>query len=378
MTSPANAPDKNDFDRFHLGDFQLGSGEVLPQAFLAYKTFGDIKNPAIIHPTSYTACTQLSSIDYLKVLLTIRIVIHETASVISDTRLSLNPSKYFIIVPALFGNGQSTSPSNSPQLRAAFPAVTFADNVRAQYLLVTQKLGLTKVKAVVGFSMGGAQAYQWAVQYPDFMEVAVPICASAKNAIHNNVFLEGVKSALIAARGGISLGVGKGQRYPSNEPWTLQQKEVGLKAFGRVYAGWGFSQAWYRQRLFSKHFGAKDEEEFLQQFWEPWGLKNDPDDLLVMLRTWQLGDVSKSAEFGGDLRRALQSIKCRVVVAPVQTDLYFPPEDSQFEVESMVPGRGTLAVVPSVWGHWGGGCADSLDDLQFLDKAMAQVFAETS
>lgn len=253
--------------------------------------------------------------------------------------------------------------------------MTFADNVRAQYLLVTQKLGLTKVKAVVGFSMGGAQAYQWAVQYPDFMDVVVPICASAKNAIHNNVFLEGVKSALIAARGGISLGVGKGQRYPSNKPWTPEQKEVGLKAFGRVYAGWGFSQAWYRQKLFSKYFGAEDEEEFLQTFWEPWGLKNDPDDLLVMLRTWQLGDISKAPEFGGDLQKALQSIKCRVVVAPVETDMYFPPEDSRFEVENMVTGRGTLAVVPSVWGHWGGGCADSKDDLQFLDEAMAQVFA---
>jgi homoserine O-acetyltransferase len=57
MASSADVPEKNNFNLFHLGDFQLESGEVLPQAFLAYKTFGDIKNPAIIHPTSYTACT---------------------------------------------------------------------------------------------------------------------------------------------------------------------------------------------------------------------------------------------------------------------------------------------------------------------------------
>lgn len=242
------------------------------------------------------------------------------------------------------------------------------------------------MKAVVGFSMGGAQAYHWAVQYPDFMDVVVPICASAKNAIHNNVFLEGVKSALIAARGGVSLGIGKGQRYPSlssssaASSWTTEQREVGLKAFARVYAGWGFSQTWYRQRLFTKYFNARDEEEFLQQFWEPWGLKNDPDDLLVMLRTWQLGDISVSRQdelrFGGDLRKALQSIKCRVVVAPVETDMYFPPEDSLFEVQNMAEGRGTLAIVPSVWGHWGGGCADSKDDIKFLDKAMAEAFAK--
>lgn len=57
MESSATTSAKEDFSRFDLGDFKLESGQVLPQAYLAYKTFGDIKNPAIIHATSYTACT---------------------------------------------------------------------------------------------------------------------------------------------------------------------------------------------------------------------------------------------------------------------------------------------------------------------------------
>jgi homoserine O-acetyltransferase len=48
----------------------------------------------------------------------------------------------------------------------------------------------------------GCRLYQWAVQYPDFMETIMPIYASVKTVIHNNIFLEGVKIALLAARGG--------------------------------------------------------------------------------------------------------------------------------------------------------------------------------
>uniref|UniRef100_A0A8H7N5X5 AB hydrolase-1 domain-containing protein n=1 Tax=Bionectria ochroleuca TaxID=29856 RepID=A0A8H7N5X5_BIOOC len=164
--------------------------------------------------------------------------------------------------------------------------------------------------------MGGMQAYQWAVQYPDFMETIMPIYASVKTVIHNNIFLEGVKSALVAARGGQSEGIGKGQKYPSDGPWTKKQKEAALKAFGRVYAGWGFSQTWYREKTNTEAFGATDADDFLVNFRESWALSNDPDNLLVMLQTWQLGDVSALPEFNGDLAKALGSIKAKVLIAP--------------------------------------------------------------
>lgn len=295
---------------------------------------------------------------------------------ISENKASLNPLKYFIVIPALIGNGESISPSNSPQISTKFPAVTFADNVRAQYRLVTEELGIAHVRLVVGFSMGGAQAYQWAVQYPDFMDGIVPICASAKNSVHNSVFLEGVKSALIAARGGMSAGIGKGQIYPSSASCTPHQKEASLKAFARVYAGWGFSQAFYREKLFDRHYSCQDIDQFLVNFWEKWALPLDPDNLLVMLQTWQLGDISALPQFAGDFRAALQSIKARVLVCPSKTDLYFPPEDSEFEVENIPEGRGRLEVIPSIWGHWAGAPGDSKKDEQFLDETIAKFLLE--
>jgi homoserine acetyltransferase len=154
--------------------------------------------------------------------------------------MTLNPKKYFIIVPALFGNGESSSPSNHPTAKP-FPKCSFYDNVRAQHTLVTKHLGLKHVRAVLGWSMGAAQTYQWATQFPDFMDLIVPFCGSAKTSLHNQVFLEGVKSAMLAAKKIPSAGPGeigvavKGEKYRT---WTEEEKSVGMKAFGRGYAGW--------------------------------------------------------------------------------------------------------------------------------------------
>lgn len=89
--------------------------------------------------------------------------------------------------------------------------------------------------------MGGAQTYQWATQYRGFMDLAVPFCGSAKTALHNQVFLEGVKSALLAVKGIRSAGSGSGGVLASGQTlrkWSDPEKEIGLKAFGRAYAGW--------------------------------------------------------------------------------------------------------------------------------------------
>ena len=149
--------------------------------------------------------------------------------------------QYFIIVPALFGNGQSTSPSNTT-LATAFPKVSFYDNVRAQHKLVTEHLGIHHLYCVLGWSMGAGQTYQWITQYPDIADLAVPFCGSARTSLHNQVFLEGVKSALLAAKGipsaGVKEGGAKREGVDEKRVWTQEEKTVGLKALGRVYSGW--------------------------------------------------------------------------------------------------------------------------------------------
>lgn len=239
---------------FALGDFALVSGVVLPGAFIAYKTFGSPSLPAIIYPTWYSG------------------LISDNEWLIGRDR-ALSPDRYYIIIPALFGNGQSTSPSNTTTTTRPFPDVTFRDNVTAQHRLVTEGLGVTHARAVLGWSMGAGQTYQWITQFPDFMDLAVPFCGSARTSLHNQVFLEGPKVALLAAKGAASGGICRGETTAAGaggyRGWTAEERDRGLRALGRVYAGWGFSQAFYREKVYET-LGYKDLEDFMVRFWEAW------------------------------------------------------------------------------------------------------------
>jgi len=345
-----------EYKTYELGDFELKSGGVITKAKIAYKTFGDSSLPVIIYPTWYSGA------------------ISDNVWLIGEDK-TLNPKEYYIIITALFGNGQSTSPSNREDLKP-FPDVLFYDNVRAQHELVTKGLGIKHARAVLGWSMGAGQTYQWATQYPDFMDLIVPFCGSAKTSLHNQVFLEGVKSALLAAKGTASLGVSKTEAEQGKEyrAWTEEESKVGLKALGRVYAGWGFSQAFYREKLYETALGFKGLEDFMENFWEAWGLSKNPENMLVMLQTWQAGDCSAQEPYNGDFEKAMKGIKAKALVLPGQTDLYFPPEDSEYEVKCMKPGVGTMIAFPSIWGHWAGGPGQSTEDVKWLDEKLKEFF----
>lgn len=81
-----------DYQKYDLGDFKLQSGSSLPSAWIAYKTFGAPSSPAILYPTWYSGA--ISDNEWLL-----------------GADKALDPGKYFIIITALFGNGQSISPS---------------------------------------------------------------------------------------------------------------------------------------------------------------------------------------------------------------------------------------------------------------------------
>ncbi|KAI1327803.1 Alpha/Beta hydrolase protein [Xylariaceae sp. FL0255] len=341
-----------DIKIFNLGDFVLQTGVTLESAYIAYKTFGDPANQAIVYPTWYSG------------------LISQNEWLIGD-EMALSPKEYFIVVPALFGNGQSKSPSNSPELRP-FPDVTMFDNVAAQYRLVTEGLGIKHLRAVLGWSMGAGQTYQWVTQYPDFVDFAIPFCGSARCSLHNQVFLEGVKSALLAAKGVVSGGATKGELTPASQyrTWTPEERETGLKALGRVYAGWGLSQAFYREKLYETYLGYKDLEDFITKFWERWALSKNPENMITMLYTWQSADYSKQEPYNGDFGAAMKAIKAKILVLPGKTDLYFPPEDSEFEVRCMASGTGKCIAFPSIWGHWAGGPGDCKEDVAWLDHKL--------
>ena len=141
----------------------------------------------------------------------------------------------------------------------------------------------------------------------------------------------------------------------------------------RVYAGWGFSQAFYWNEEY-KQIGFSSLEDFLIGFWEGFFLDDrDANNLLTMLWTWQNGDIGKTPGMSGDYDKALASIEARAIVMPAEKDLYFPPEDEEYAVKRMP--NAELRVIPGVWGHFAGGGLNP-DDIKFIDDALKELLAE--
>ena len=238
---------------------------------------------------------------------------------------ALDPNKYFIILTNLLANGLSSSPSNSPAPveRGRFPKVTIHDNVRLQHMLITEKLGIERLRLVTGFSMGACQTFQWAAQFPDMVRAACPIAGSARTGNFNKVFLLALRRALELDP---AYADGFYERPPVN----------GLKAFAAIYAGWGTSEPFFREEAF-RPLGSRSTAEHVADFWEPFFLKCDANNLLSQLWTWEAGDISANPTYGGDFEAALRAIKARTIIVPIDNDRYFPPVDSKNEARH-IPG----------------------------------------
>ena len=334
-----------DYEVFALGDVPLERGMTLRNARLAYKTYGTLdpgRANVIVYPTSYGA--QHTDIEWL-----IR------------PGKALDPERYFIVIPNMLCNGLSSSPSNvgPPHDRGRFPNVTVADNVRLQHRLLTERLGIARIALVYGFSMGGQQAYHWGALYPDMVERIAVVCGSARTAPHNFVFLEGVRHALMAD--------------PAwRDGWFAEPPLRGLRAMGRIYAGWALSQAFYREELW-RTIGFASLEDFLVAGWEANFLRRDANDLLAMIWTWQHADIAADPRYGGDLAKALGAITADALIMPSTTDLYFRVADNEREVVHMK--RARLRPIESIWGHRAGNPSQNPADDAFIDREVKALLA---
>ncbi|MEY4267358.1 MAG: hypothetical protein RIS90_1893 [Pseudomonadota bacterium] len=334
-----------DGEVFELGNVALQGGATLRNARLVYKVHGQLNSRgdnAILLPTFYGG----RHADY--------------DGMIAPGR-ALDPERYCIVVVNMFGNGLSSSPSNTapPFDGPKFPSITHWDNVQCQHRLLTQHLGVRRLALATGFSMGGQQASHWAAIFPEMVERLAPWCASAKTAPHNWVFLEGVKAALLADaefQGGL-------YRHPPQR---------GIRAFARVWAGWGPSQAFYRHRLYEE-LGHSSPDDHMTAFWEANFLQFDANDLLAMLNTWQRSDISDNPIHRGDYPAALRAIKAKSVLLPGATDLYFPVEDNAWQLQHMRDA--SLCPIPSDWGHIAGAPGLHAPDMTFLDTALRELLA---
>jgi homoserine O-acetyltransferase len=327
---------------FIIHNFHTESGVTLPEAKIVYGTYGHLNavgDNAILLPSHYMAT--MTGYSWL-----------------IGPGKALDPEKLFLITSEEFGNGRSSSPSNTPEPfhGPRFPVTTIRDNVEAVHQLLTQELGVKHLQAVIGFSMGAQQAFQWAVSYPNYMDRIVATSGTAKTYGHGIVRLESEINAIETD------DAFKGGDY-TDEPVK------GIQSFSLVWTAWLFSQEWWHQELWkTENPPGTTLAQVIEQFKTHFIPGADANNLILQMRTWEQHDVGTTPGFGGDVQKALGSIKAQVLYMPSATDLYFPVTDARTEAP-FIP-HCILLPIPSLWGHPAGAGASPADE-KFLNENIA-------
>src|SRR5579862_3264073 len=275
----AAGPDAPSQHEFVIANFKTESGATLPQARVVYGTYGHLNaagDNAVLLPSHYMANW------------------HGYEWLIGPDK-ALDPSKLFLVATELFGNGRSSSPSNTPEPfhGPRFPVMTIRDNVEAVHRLLNDELKVTHLKALIGFSMGAEQAFQWAVSYPRFADRIVATSGTAKTYPHGVVRLEGQIAAITS------------DAAFQNGDYTAPPTK-GLEAFAMVWMGWLYSQEWWRRELWRA--AAKPDttfEQVVQNLRTNFIPGADANDLIAQMRTWEKHDVGSTPGFGGGVETAL-------------------------------------------------------------------------
>lgn len=325
----------NEIEFFDIPNFKFRNGTTLSHVRLAYKQFNQSATKIALLPTCF------------------RGRIHSTPN-FSQGALR----DYRVIVVALLGNGESSSPSNTLGFP---PTITYQDCIHAQHYLLTQGLGIKSVDVMVGFSMGGQCTYHWMALHPQMIKNAVVICSSSRTSRHNYQFLEGPKAALENSVDYVAASERK-------EVGRLETPR-GVRAFGKAYSAWLTSASWFENQLYQE-LGYQSLSEWDHAVTDINYRGWDPDDLLVMLRMWQSGDISLcNPEWGGSLEVALSAINTPVLLLPCQTDQYF--QWSASEKEARLLPNAKCEIIPSVWGHLAGS-GSSRQDNDWLDNQIKE------
>ena len=165
---------------FIAREFKFASGETLPRLTLHYTVLGQprrdrrgvVRNAVLVlHGTGGTGRAFLAP---------------TFAGVLFGPGQLLDTARYYVVLPDGIGHGGSSKPSDG--LRAKFPRFTYDDMVESQHLLLTEGLGVTHLRLVMGTSMGCMHSWVWGYTYPDFMDGLVPLaCAPAQIAGLNRI-----------------------------------------------------------------------------------------------------------------------------------------------------------------------------------------------
>jgi homoserine O-acetyltransferase/O-succinyltransferase len=303
--APAPRPEKSgphtpEHQIASLGNFRFESGETIDELKVSYVTYGKLnaaRDNVVLSLQHFTG-------DH-----------HDNEFLIGPGK-AFDPGKYFVIATDFLANARlqqelTTGPTNSG-LKMRFPRITARDWVNADVKLVKEYLGINHVVAAVGASIGGINAFQLAVSYPDFVSAIIPIAASPQTNPQTRMVLRHVRDVIALDPGWYS------GMYDVN-PAT------GLKIALMELSPWWRSRQWYEDALTTSE-KLRNYETTWQGIWS--GL--DARDIFYELDGWSEFNIGETPGFNGDVKTALGAIKARTLLIGVTEDQLSRREELQF------------------------------------------------
>ena len=324
-----------------LGDLELESGGKIvdyQQSYVTHGVLDDERSNAIV------VCASLTGT-------------HHRLDFLIGPGKALDPSRYFIVATDAIGNGLSTSPSNSraqPGMR--FPRFALRDIVHAQYRLLTEHLGVSHVHAVVGASMGGMQALQWATSHPRFMRGIVAMTPMAKTAPWAAAVTSAARACLMA-----------------DPAWTGEGFDAVPVRGWRAYAALMNGLLMHTPQAIdaSAVSGLQPALDELHARQRAQGF--DATDYLYQSSAYDAHDVGTTPGFAGDTDAALASIVAKVLILAPPLDLFNPAESGR-RAAVAIPGA-QFVEIPSIQGH--AAAANAVrEDALFIDREIARFLAD--
>ena len=325
-----------------LGDLRLESGEAVRDFQLSYVTHGKLnaeRDNAILVAASLSGN-------------------HHRLDFLIGPGKALDPARHFVVCVDPIGNGLSTSPSNSSaQPGMQFPRFGIRDMVRSQQRLLVDEMDLAGVHAVVGASMGGMQALQWAVSFPEFPRAIVAMTPMARTAAWAVAVVEAARRALTADP------AWDGKRFTG-------YPERGWRAWSGVMSVLASRTPRALADMFMQPLDALEWMDKVTAENKANGF--DATDWLYQSWAYQEHDVGTTPGFHGDLEAALGAIQARTLILAPPLDLFNPVLCAQ-EAADAIPGA-MLVEIPSVEGHQSAGTA-SAEDAVFLNEEISAFLA---
>jgi len=318
---------------FSLYDFQLEDGTVMPELRIAYETQGKL-SPAR---------------DNAIVLIHDALEDHHAFDALIGPGKTFDTNRYFVVAADAIGGGESSAPADGAG--QDFPRYTIRDMMAAEYALVSRGLGLTRLRAVVGRSMGAFIALEWAVQHPEMPRALVLLAPAARSDANFRVVIDAIVSAVALDP------VWEGGRYKSNPV-------EGLRHAGVVYFPWAVSAA-YLDRLAPE--GVAQESEAAAKDFAQW----DANGLVLRLAASRAHDVG--AQLDGDLEAALTSVTMPVLLLASASDRLIGPRGAQQLRNALA--HASYVEIPTDLGHNAIASPPGTAEGDFIDRAIRGFLA---